>query len=58
MSKLTKPAKIGNTLFGVGVDYETVIKCAQRHYEYDSVNNERKLNSHKPSTQWIDNIPD
>jgi len=33
MSKLTKRAKVGCTIFAVGVDEDSVIKCAQRLYE-------------------------
>ena len=33
MAKLTKPAKIGNTVFNIGVDESAVIKCAQRNYK-------------------------
>lgn len=32
--KLDKPALIGATIFREGVDWETVIKRAQREYEY------------------------
>ena len=32
--KLTKPAQIGNTIFGVGVDESMVIERAQREYAY------------------------
>lgn len=34
MAKLTKPARIGATVFGVGVDERLVIERAQREYEY------------------------
>ncbi|WP_288378648.1 hypothetical protein [uncultured Acinetobacter sp.] len=32
--KLNKPARIGGTVFRKGVAWETVIECAQRHYDY------------------------
>lgn len=32
--KLNKPARIGGTVFREGVAWETVIECAQRHYDY------------------------
>jgi hypothetical protein len=35
MSKLTKPAKIGNAVFGKGVDERLLIEYAQRAYAYD-----------------------
>lgn len=33
-AKLTAPARIGSTIFGVGVDTSAVIERAQREYEY------------------------
>ena len=33
--KLDKPARIGNAVFGKGVDERLVIECAQRAYAYD-----------------------
>lgn len=32
--KLNKPARIGGTVFREGVTWETVIECAQRHYDF------------------------
>lgn len=32
--KLTKPAQVGNTIFGVGIDERTVIERAQREHDY------------------------
>jgi len=32
--KLKKPAQIGSTIFGVGIDWRTVIERAQREYVY------------------------
>lgn len=32
--KLTKPAMVGGTIFGVGVEERLVIERAQREYEY------------------------
>lgn len=34
LSKLTKPALVGNTRFGVGVSERMVVERAQREYEY------------------------
>src|SRR4051812_29752990 len=34
MSKLTKPARVGNTIFGEGVDERLVIERAYREHEY------------------------
>jgi hypothetical protein len=33
-NKLTKPAQVGNTIFGVGVDERMVIERAQREHDY------------------------
>tara|TARA_R110000782_G_scaffold75562_6_gene150751 strand:- start:780 stop:1040 length:261 start_codon:yes stop_codon:yes gene_type:complete len=33
MAKLTQAARIGNTIFNVGVDEGAVIECAQRNYK-------------------------
>lgn len=44
MAKLDKPARIGCTVFGVGVDYETVIKRAQREFEFARLNRDISKN--------------
>jgi len=36
MAKLMQPAKIGNTIFNIGVDEKAVIECAQRNYKHIS----------------------
>lgn len=32
--KLDKPARVGGAVFREGVAWETIIECAQRHYDY------------------------
>lgn len=34
LSKITKPAQVGNTSFGVGINAATIVERAQREYEY------------------------
>lgn len=42
--KLTKPAMIGGTQFGVGVSERLVVGRAQREYEYRITNREKEVN--------------
>jgi len=43
MDKLTKPARVGNTIFNIGIDERAVIECAQRNYK--SISKASKLNT-------------
>lgn len=55
--KLTKPALVGNTRFGVGVSERMVIERAQRQYEYEVTPEKEKARIERVRT-FVDSIKD